>query len=65
MVSPRLVKLLALKPEKTRKVVTVVNGEKSNVLGKVLDVRVIFEKLEARLDLVVLQNAPFDLVIGR
>lgn len=42
MVSPRLVKSLALKTETTKKIVTVANGDKPNVLEKVKDVSVQF-----------------------
>lgn len=63
--SPRLVKQLAIKLERTKKVVTVSSAGESNVLGKVMNVPVLSAQLEARIDLIVLQNVPFDLMIGR
>lgn len=44
---------------------TVENGTKSGVVGKVLNVPVKFENLEAQVDFAVSKNVPFDVVIGR
>lgn len=44
--------------------VTVANGKKSDVLGKVMDGPVIIEQCEARIDFVMLQDVPFDPVVG-
>lgn len=65
LLSRHLVKLLSLKSERTRKVVTVSNGKNLGVLGKVMDGPVLFEHLEAIINFIVLQDVPFDLVIGR
>lgn len=53
---------LLLKSERTKKVVTVANDNKSDVLGKVMDVPELFEQLEARIDYLVLKNDMFDLL---
>lgn len=41
------------------------NGSKSEDIGKVSDVPVLFEKMEAKLDFVGLSSVPFDVVVGR
>lgn len=65
VISPQLVRCLTLKKEETTKVVTLMNCKKSGVIGKVTNVLVFFEQLEARMEFFVLENVPFDLVIGR
>lgn len=65
VVSPRVVERLSLIPQATNKVLTVANGEKSGVKGKLQDVPVSFDGMTAGLDFVVLENLPFDIVIGR
>lgn len=60
--SPQLVKCLSLRPELMNNVVTVVNGNKSDVLGKAVNVSALFEQMEATMDFVVLLHIPFDLV---
>lgn len=42
-----------------------VNGKKSNILGKTMNVPVMFDQSQARIDFIVLQNVPFHIVIGR
>lgn len=47
----------------SNKVVTVANGNRLDMVGKVLDVPVLFEQLEAKFYFLS-PNVPFDLVIG-
>lgn len=63
--SPRVVGQLLLVPENTKRVFTVANGEKTGVLGKLNNLPVTFDDFPAHLDFVVLDNLPFDIVIGR
>lgn len=65
VLSPQLVKSLSLRPVLTNKVVKVTNGNKSDVFGKVVNVPVLFQQMEATMDFVVPTRVPFDLVIGR
>lgn len=65
VVSPLLAKRLSLRTEQSAKVMNVANGDNSDVLGKGVDVPVLFEGLEARIHFIVLKNVPFDLLIGR
>lgn len=65
VVSPKLAGRLGLKHEKTEKSVTVAIGCRYGVAGNILDVSVRFEKLNVRIDFVVVKNVRFDPVIGR
>lgn len=63
--SPQVVKRLSLKPQETSKVVTVATGEKSKATGKLSNVPVMFDELQAEVDFIVLEDTPFDVVISR
>lgn len=65
VMSLQLAKQLGLQLQETKKVVTVANGSRSGVLGKVNCIPVLFESLQVYMDFVVLENVPFDVVIGR
>lgn len=65
VLSPSVVKWLSLNPEGTKKVVTVATGDKSGAQGKLTNIQVLFEQLQAGIDFIILENVPFDVVIGR
>lgn len=65
VMSPKLVTKVSLKPEYTSKVVTVATGDKSGALGKLIGIPVLLDTVRVNVDFIVLQNIPFDLVIGR
>lgn len=57
-------KRLSLQTEKTNKIVTGANGTKSLVLSKIRNVPRMLNGVEARIDVIVLPNVPFHMVIG-
>lgn len=65
VVSSAIVEHLGIKPEVTKRVVTMASGEKAVVLGKVKDVPVTLGDLIAKMDFIVLENLPFPALIGR
>lgn len=65
MASPGFPRRLGLMYGRTKMIVTVANGMKSRVVGKVLNVPVKFEDLETHVDFVVLKHVLFDVVVGR
>lgn len=65
VLSSTVAKRLALNLEQSIKMVTVADGSKSLVKGKLARVPVLLESLEAEIYFVVIHNIPFDLVIGR
>lgn len=44
---------------------TVANKDKSGARGKICNISVMFEKLQAGFDLIILDNVPLEVVIGR
>lgn len=65
VMSPQVVRKLSLKPEKISKVVTVAPGDKSSAIGKLSNVPLLFGNLQDEVDFIVLENIPFDIIIGR
>lgn len=61
--SSQMIEEIALKPERSSKMVAVTNGDRSGVLRKRVNIIALFEELIARLDFFmffVLDNAPFE-----
>lgn len=63
VLSPRLVRRLCRKTEKTNKSVTAANETRSGVSKVVTGLPVMLEDLQAKIDFVVLVNVRFDIVI--
>lgn len=64
IMSPPLVDRLWLKSEERNKSVTVANWSRSGVLEKVTDFLEMLEDMLAKIDIVVLENVSFHMVIG-
>lgn len=62
---PHLVEAHSVETEKLNMIVTVANGSRSKVLQKAVEVLVRVGQLQAIIELVVLPNVPFDIVIQR
>lgn len=65
ILSSKAVKMLALNPERTSRVVTVASEAKSGAMGKLTEVLLMFEEVQVNLDLIILENVSFNVVIGR
>lgn len=65
MLPSAIARRLSLDLEQCTKTVTVTDGSTSSVEGKLSKVSVMLDLLVVKMDFVVMQNVPFDLVIGR
>lgn len=64
VMSVELARRLYLSPQYTSKRIMVANGESSSCVGSLLDEPTIFGEQAVKLDFLVVNKSPFDLIIG-